>query len=253
MRSSKLIFLSDFHLVSKKLFFGLDTFSSLDAVISNILKNHPDAEYFIIGGDLLEDLSRESSVFLQKQISRLRGHKFFIRGNHDSDDDLYGELTKNSLNSLSIFNWEIRPLETYSKGNIYGEVSTEDFDSLYSDIKSSEDKNFIVYTHHNLTLTNAPWIDLYITKNYKNIAKKLSSLKNLKIVVSGHVHLESEQLVNETLFLTSPSTSFQLDRNKSEFSLDKANPGYVTIRIDEKNGFSVDTIRVGGHFGEPSI
>jgi 3',5'-cyclic-AMP phosphodiesterase len=253
MRSSKLIFLSDFHLVSNKPFFGLDTFSSLDAVISDILQNHPDAEYFILGGDLLEDLSVESFTFLQKQIARLIGCKLFIRGNHDSDDDLYKQLAKDSLNSLSIFNWEIRPLETYSKGKIHGEVSDKDFDSLYNEIKSLKDKDFIVCTHHNLTLTNSAWIDLYITKDYKNIVKKLSSLKNLKIVISGHVHLKSEQLVNGTLFLTSPSTSFQLHSNQSKFSLDKVNPGYVVIEISENNSYSIDIKRVSGHFGEPTI
>ena len=61
----KIVFITDSHLVFKKKFLGMETHKSFEAVINDILVNNQDADFYIFGGDLVQDQSKESFSFFK--------------------------------------------------------------------------------------------------------------------------------------------------------------------------------------------
>jgi len=249
----KIIFLSDMHLVYEKDFLGINTFNSFSSIVDNIVINHSDADYVIFGGDLVQDQTTESYNFFKSEIKKINTPKLFIRGNHDISDKFFINLQKEKVISSVNSNWEILFLNTYSKGNIFGEIKESDLDLLLKKSESHSDKYLFLYMHHNLFLTGSPWLDIHITRNKDKILEFLSKMRNLKIVVNGHIHQETKHQYKGINFVSAPSTSIQFTSNEKKFRLDNKKPGFLEINLQEEGRWEVLCHRVGGNFGSPEI
>ncbi len=247
----KIVFITDPHLVFDDKFLGIDTFKSFEATIEDVVANHFDADFYIFGGDLIQDQNEASFRFFKDISSRLQGPTLFARGNHDINDDFFNEISANQESKISFKSWELINLNSYSEGNIYGEIRDDEMKFLQDISKKNTDKHILVYMHHNLFPTNSPWLDIHITKNYQNLSAKFSTIENLELVISGHIHQEMEVLLNKTTFVSTPSTSFQFLPDKETFTLDKKNPAYTVLNLYSNGSFDVNYKRVKGFFGEP--
>ena len=103
--------------------------------------------------------------------------------------------------------------------------------------------------HHNLFKTDSPWLDIHITKNFQYIRNELSKIENLKLVISGHVHQFTKNIINGTTFITIPSTSAQFKNSTENFTLDLINPGYMTFDLKKDGNFNFKTFRISGFYG----
>ena len=247
----KLIFLSDMHLFSNEAFLGIHTFDSFRAVVDDIIQNQSDASFLILGGDFVQDQSENSYLFFKSQIARFDIPKLFTRGNHDISDDFFESLSESCNFHILKNDWVIYNLHTYSKGNIYGEIKDGEIDNLVQEARDKKDKFFLLFMHHNLFLTGSPWLDIHITKNRSLILKKISTLRNIRLVINGHIHQETINTYNDISFISSPSTSFQFTSNEKKFKLDSINPGYLVVTLKEKGTWHVSCQRVAGEFGTP--
>ena len=249
----KIIFLSDMHLVHKDDFLGINTFNSFSAVVDNIVVNHSDADCVVFGGDLVQDQSIASFNFFESEIKRIKSPKLFSRGNHDISDKFFINLQEDDFVNSTNSDWEVLFLNTYSKGNIFGEVKESDLDLLIKKSILLQGKHLLIYMHHNLFLTGSPWLDMHITRNKDKTLKLLSKMRNLKLVVNGHVHQETRNQYKGIDFISSPSTSIQFTSNEKKFKLDNRNPGYLEIKLQQEGRWEVLCHRVEGDFGSPKI
>jgi len=247
----KIVFITDSHLVFDEKFLGIDTFQSFEATIEDVVVNHSDADFYIFGGDLIQDQNEVSFRFFKDISSRLQKPMLFARGNHDINDDFFNEISANQKTQTSFKSWELISLNSYSEGNIYGEIKDDEIRFLQDISKKNANKHILVYMHHNLFPTKSPWIDIHITKNYQDLSVKFSAIENLKLVISGHIHQEMKVLLNETTFVSTPSTSFQFLPDKETFTLDKKNPAYTVLNLYPDGSFDLSYKRTKGHFGEP--
>ena len=246
----KMVFLSDMHLVHGKKFLGIDTFNSFKAVVDHILQFHSDLDCLLIGGDLIQDQKKESFDFFKSQIDRIVSPKLYARGNHDLSDSFFSNLDTNN-GKFSYDNWEIIRVDTYSKGNIYGEVDIDNLNKIATVLNKIKDKHFILFMHHNLFLTSSPWLDVHITKNKDEVLRIISKIKNIKLVINGHIHQETKVQYKGITFVSSPSTSIQFTSNQENFKLDDIFPGYLIVSLDKKGNKKIHCQRVEGSFGVP--
>ena len=246
----KIIFLSDMHLVYGKKFLGIDTFNSFATVIDHILKFHSDLDCLLIGGDLIQDQKKESFNFFESQINRIVSPKLYARGNHDLSDSFFSKLDAHN-GKFSYDNWEIIRVDTYSTGNIYGQVNIDNLNKIAKELNKVKDKHFILYMHHNLFLTSSPWLDIHITKNKDEVLSLISKMKNIKLVINGHIHQETKVEYKGITFVSSPSTSIQFTSNEENFKLDNSFPGYLVISLNRKGDKKIHCQRVEGSFGVP--
>ena len=253
MDEIKLIFLTDMHLVSENSFLGINTFDSFSSVVDDVIQNHSNADFVIFGGDLVQDQSKDSYAFFKSQINRIKALKLFARGNHDVCDIFFNSLKKDTSTFFSKNDWRIFNLETYSKGNIFGEVKKDDLNRLKLEANKRKDKFFFIFMHHNLFLTHSPWLDIHITKERTSILDQIIDIDNIKLVVNGHVHQETRNIYNGLNFISAPSTSIQFTSGQKSFKLARLQPGYLVIKLKNNGTWNVSCQRVKGEFGSPEI
>ena len=251
MKINKILFISDMHLMYNKKFLGIDTFNSLGAIVDDICSSGETFDHIFLLGDFVQDQSEKSFEFLNKKLKEIEAPKSFIRGNHDIKDTLpingYEEINDN----VEFNNWIFSPIDSFVKNNIYGLVTDEEISKIDKLLKSNREKWFVFYMHHNLFKTNSPWLDIHITKNYKEFVNFLSAHENFKIHISGHVHQYSINNINNSYFYSIPATSAQFKKNTKEFTLDQKQPGYCILEINEDGSHKMTVVRVKGFFGEP--
>ena len=251
MKINKILFISDMHLMHNKQFLGIDTFNSLDAIVDDICSSGETFDHIFLLGDFVQDQSEKSFEFLNKKLKEIEAPKSFIRGNHDIKDTLPINGYRETNDTVEFNNWIFSPIDSFVKNNIYGLVTDEEISKIDKLLKSNREKWFVFYMHHNLFKTNSPWLDIHITKNYKEFVNFLSAHKNFKIHVSGHVHQYSINHINNSHFYSIPATSAQFKKNTKEFTLDQKQPGYCILEINEDGSHKMTVVRVKGFFGEP--
>ena len=249
----EIVFITDAHLVYENKFLGIDTFKAFESVIDEVESKYKNADFYIFGGDLIEDQKKESFDFFWSKLTTnsMIEKSLFTRGNHDIEKSFFDKLFTNQNTNLNCESWQLININTYSEGNIYGEVSDKQINLINEISKRYKNKNLMIYMHHNLFKTDSPWLDKYITRNHENLSIEISSLSNIKLVISGHIHQEACNTLSGTTFISCPSTSFHFVPGKEKYTLDKKNPGYTVFSLFSDGTFDCEHIRTQGFYGEP--
>ena len=99
--------------------------------------------------------------------------------------------------------------------------------------------------------TFSPWLDIHITRNFVKIREELSKILNLKLIISGHIHQYTKNIMRDKVFISTPSTSAQFKYSSEEFTLDTINPGYLDLELNEDGTHKLKVLRISGNFGKP--
>jgi len=75
----------------------------------------------------------------------------------------------------------------------------------------------------------------------------------LRLVISGHIHQYTKNIISNLTFLSIPSTSAQFTSSTKEFTLDKVNPGYMELELYDNGEFKYNIIRTKSSYGIPDI
>ena len=172
----EIVFITDAHLVYQNKFLGIDTFKAFESVIDEVESKYKNADFYIFGGDLIEDQKKESFDFFWSKLTTnsMIEKSLFTRGNHDIDKSFFDKLFTNQNTNLNCESWQLININTYSEGNIYGEVSDKQINLINEISKRYKNKNLMIYMHHNLFKTDSPWLDKYITRNHENLSVEIS-------------------------------------------------------------------------------
>lgn len=195
-----------------------DTVKSLSKV--------PNLNFIVFGGDLTENKDKQLNdlpMFLDA-IYELKIPYYVIFG--DRDADLDGEYTKahfaaefrrNGFNDPDKTYWVQEPVEnvmligldTTLQNRFSGEISQEQLLWLDETLKNNKDKFTVITMHHSPIATNPkdfqhPWKNFVLT-NSQDFLSVIQKYPQVKVVLSGHHHLNSTQKMNNTLFISSPS------------------------------------------------
>ena len=72
--------------------------------------------------------------------------------------------------------------------------------------------------HHPAVEVGSDWLDKINLKEGRNNFMELTIDYRVELVVAGHVHQESKSILNETCFLTTPSTCAQFKPSSYDFA-----------------------------------
>jgi Icc protein len=102
-------------------------------------------------------------------------------------------------------------------------------------------KNLIFCLHHQ-PIAMGFWIDEIGLHNKDQFLSLILDKPNVKAVVWGHVHHESETTLGSIQFLSTPSTCYQFQENKQSVSKNK--PGYRKINLFKSGRLTTSVVRV---------
>ena len=249
----KIIHLTDTHIlgVDRGNLYGLDVALRLKKALKSIAKNHSDAEFLVITGDLVDVATPQAYEVLSSLLDKFSVPVHLIVGNHDNRDYLKSTFPQYNAGKFIQYSKQISGknfifLDTLVPGERYGKLCSKRLDWLQKELDKNQDKPTYLFMHHHPVPCGLQEMDTVADfRTAEAFWELLDGYSNVKHIFFGHIH----RVVNATkkcvTMHSTRSTAFQvsyLPDTKLEYLTNKENPMYAVVEIDEH-----DSIRIHQH------
>jgi Icc protein len=232
---------------------GMNTTRSAKGVIDAVLATE-STECILVTGDIAADGQTEA----YRQLEALLGTSvpsLWLPGNHDdvsSHKDRYAPHMKRRLRAK---HWDVVMLETQVEGEVGGVLSTAEVAALRSAVDDARQANkaLLVATHHPLRLLESAWLDEQSVKNASEALEIIKPIADRAALISGHVHQESDEVINGIRMMTTPSTCVQFAPRSRDFALDDTDPGYRRLLLRPNAGIETQVVRISDEENRPLL
>ncbi|WP_295070615.1 metallophosphoesterase [Tabrizicola sp.] len=194
----KFVVLSDLHLgLPEQPVNGLDTAARLTEAVQVIARDHSDAAFVLLAGDLADRGEAGAYSLLQSIIVSLPMPVHITLGNHDDRstflsvfgpdrDDPKGRVSQ----VIDAGNHRIILLDTSEPGLVGGRLCRGRLDWLAARLDEALDRPVIIVQHHHANPLSLP-VDEIILENAEDYVEVLRRHPEVRQVIAGHVHLPS--------------------------------------------------------------
>ncbi|MDB2653875.1 metallophosphoesterase [Luminiphilus sp.] len=241
-----LVQVTDTHLTgdSDGTLLGMNTERSTRQVIDAALANqHPDC--VLVTGDIAAD----GQAAAYEQLNGFFNHRvptLWLPENHDDVRAQKGAYRDHLKRRIVGRHWDVLMLETQVAGKVGGYFSSAELEALRRAVADAAagDKSLLIATHHPLRALQSTWLDEQAVSNVSAALTIMQALSDRVVVVSGHVHQESDAVVQGVRMLTTPSTCIQFASQSHDFALDDKQPGYRRIVLQPNGQIETQVIRI---------
>ncbi len=244
----KFIQITDCHLFEDKQgkLLGMDTQSGLNAVLDKMHQEVTGFDFFLCTGDLSQDGSIASYERLKQQIAQDGKPQYWIPGNHDHRTNMLS-VSRNS-NAMSPLikagKWQIIMLDSQVPGSVFGNLAQSQLDILKDALAADSISPTLIAMHHHPLPMGCEWLDNQQIKNSDELLKIVEQHKNVKVVLWGHVHQDTDREVNGVRFISTPSTCVQFEPKNDDFGVDSQGPGYRWMELHDDGTIQTGVSRV---------
>lgn len=241
--------LTDPHLFAEEsgTLLGVHTAQSFKAVLESILNQNLHFDCVIVSGDISQDYSVSSYQRFAHAVSVLERPVFFVPGNHDDGPLMYRILSDYGVNTqrcLIADKWQFVFLNSEVYSVPHGWVERHELNYLRDRIEERPDLNTVVVVHHLPRHVNSRWLDTQTMHNQDEFNSFICNFPQVKLVLSGHVHQEYDQIFNNIRYIASPSTSIQFEPYSHDFALDLKGPGWRYLQFDRSGNINTQVFRL---------
>jgi len=241
-----LVQVTDTHLTgdSDGTLLGMNTERSARQVIEAALASQqPDC--VLVTGDIAAD----GQAAAYEQLNGFFNHRvptLWLPGNHDDVRAQKGAYRDHLKRRIVGRHWDVLMLETQVAGKVGGYFSSTELEALQCAVADAAagDKSLLIATHHPLRALQSTWLDEQAVSNASAALTLMQTLSDRVVVVSGHVHQESDAVVQGVRMLTTPSTCIQFAPGSHDFALDDKQPGYRRIVLQPNGQIETQVIRI---------
>lgn len=248
----RLLQITDTHLFAdcERDLLGVQTVRSYEAVIEHASQYISKCAAVLCTGDLTQDHSQASYQFFSDKIKQLDMSCFWLPGNHDMQSVMLPSLLEQGLaqaKQIVSEHWQIILLDSQVEGVPHGHLSEQQLNFLEEKLQEYPEKHALIAVHHHILPVGSAWLDQHILKNNEQFIKLISLFKQVKAVLSGHVHQAFDVVQDGVRYLTSPSTCIQFKPKSNDFALDDKAPGYRHLVLRKSGDLvtQVERIKAG--------
>jgi Icc protein len=224
----RLLQITDTHLMAEAggRLLNVDTDASLAAVVRLAATRDP-ATALLITGDIAGDGAAAAYQRLDDALRPLQAPSFWLPGNHDEVAQIQGQWSHRFRRRLRFPHWDVVMLDSQKLGEVGGHLDDQELAWLARavDDVNAHGRHLLVALHHPLTGLECAWLDEQQVANGDRALTMLEGCEREVVVVSGHVHQESERQRGRIRLLTTPSTCVQFAPRSDDFLADSCNPG----------------------------
>jgi len=244
----KFIQITDCHLFAEpegKLL-GMDTQFSLDAVLQQMHQQTSDVDFFLCTGDLSQDGSLASYERLKKQIELDGKPQYWIPGNHDHRSNMLKVVSENKemVSVIKKGNWQIIMLDSQVPGSVFGNLAQSQLDIVKNALTTDPTSHTMLVMHHQPIPMGCEWLDNQQIKNSNALLDIVQQHKNVKVVLWGHVHQDTDREIDGVRFISTPSTCVQFEPKSDDFGVDSRGPGYRWMELHDDGTIKTAVSRV---------
>lgn len=228
---------------------GMNTQYSLDLVLDRIAAERDQIDLILATGDIAQDGSVEAYRRFVQQVDRFKAPIRWTAGNHDDRANMKTAVTGRESIDRPVFHtddWVIVLLDSTVPGKVYGKLAADQLALLDRTLTQHSDKHALVTFHHHPQAMGSTWMDKIGIKNADELHATLKRHANVKVVLWGHVHQHSDQLVNGVRYISTPSTCVQFEPGTQDFSIDTQGPGYRWLTLHPDGTVDTGLTRIEG-------
>ncbi|WP_233231387.1 metallophosphoesterase family protein [Silvanigrella aquatica] len=212
----RIIQISDLHIKKNKdaILYNANPRKSLELTLEQLLKEKNDFDILLLTGDISDDGSLESYEFVLNLLEKTNKMIYYINGNHDNKNNLISKFSKSiyfrQLDELVINNWLFIGLDSCVEGKDLGFLSNIEIQKCESLIRKYDNSkyNIVLVVHHHLLPVGTPLIDDCPIINSTQLLDIINNNRQIKIVITGHVHNDYSIPINELAKLETGLSSF---------------------------------------------
>ena len=232
---------------------GMKTTRSAKGVIDAVLATE-SAECILVTGDIAAD----GQIEAYRQLEALLGTSvpsLWLPGNHDDVSSHKERYAPHMKRCLRAKHWDVVMLETQVEGEVGGVLSAAELAALRSAVEDARQshKALLVATHHPLRRLESAWLDEQSVKNASEALEIIKPIADRAALISGHVHQESDEVINGIRMMTTPSTCVQFAPRSQDFALDDTDPGYRRLVLHPNARIETQVIRISDEENRPLL
>jgi Icc protein len=129
---------------------------------------------------------------------------------------------------------------------VYGTLDQNQLTILKQALARYSDKYILIAFHHHPVSMNCEWIDQIGVKNSAEFQNIIAPYDNIRAIVYGHVHQESDTIVDGFRYISTPSTCVQFMPHSADFGIDSTGPGYRTLILNPEGTLDTQVSRIEG-------
>jgi len=217
-------------------FLGVDTFLTLQQVVKQSLLRDSLPSCYLLTGDLSQDETEESYRRLEEVVRSLKTSVHYIPGNHDSRQFMQTALNLTNISDqffshFVLENWLLIMMDSLVEHEVYGRLENAQLEMLSKVLQNHVNNHVLISLHHHVMPSGSQWLDQNGLRNTEDFWNVIDCHKQVKLVLSGHIHQQSESKRKGVYYLTSPSTCIQFARGSEKFKIDLVPPGYRWMKL----------------------
>lgn len=258
----KLVQITDPHLFTNKegQLLGVNTISSLQSVLDDILSNDFSAHLLLATGDISQDYSPESYRTFVNEVAKLNIPCHYLPGNHDDPRLMHLHMQGEHVfgqKRILIGQWQILMLDSTLRTKPGGFLPKEELDLVDEAIASYPNHHTLIAMHHNPIPAHCSWLDQHWLANGDEFLEHVGKYSQVKGILWGHIHqeLNSEYQISGHVInlMATPSTCIQFKPKSAIFALDSLQPGYRLLELNPDGSIVSKVNRVEGNLYSPDI
>jgi len=248
-RTPKIIQITDPHIFkeSKGCLLGLNTRSSLTAILEDIQQQDIKADLILATGDISQDQSTESYHYFSETVNELGIPICWIPGNHDDVHQMAESLNAEFFSpakKIIIGEWQIVLLDSSLSGQVYGRLGREQRSFLKKSYLNHEQAYLLPVLHHHPVDINCQWLDPLGLEDADELFELLDSCSSVRGLLWGHIHQMYDQYRGKIRMLATPSSSVQFKPLSKDFAADSESPGYRILELNSDGKIETQVNRI---------
>lgn len=241
----KIVQISDLHLtVGNAMLFGSNPGERLNAAVDSILRDHHDAAFCLLSGDLVDAGTESAYVALAAITARLPMPVYPLVGNHDDRRELRRAWSALQMDDSGFIQTAIDTqygrflmLDTLEPGKPWGNYCAQRQTWLLRQLEDESAHSIWIVMHHPPLAVGIPSMDQYALKDPDTFYNLLAPFKSkIRHMFFGHLHRPIGGSWHGIPFsvVRSPNHQVALDMHAMpEVPGCQESPGYGVVLIDE--------------------
>ena len=244
----KFIQITDCHLFADKQgkLLGMDTQASLDAVLQRLQQEQSHFDFYLCTGDLSQDGSVAAYQYLHNQLKQTGKPQYWIPGNHDHRSNML-KVVSDKQEMLSVVKkgpWQIILLDSQVPGSVGGNFADSQLALLKNALETDKTSHALITMHHHPKPMNCQWLDPQQIQNSQVFLDLIAQYDNVRVVLWGHVHQDTDTNIDGVRFISTPSTCVQFTPKSDDFDVDKQGPGYRWVELNDNGSINTAVSRI---------
>jgi Icc protein len=154
--------------------------------------------------------------------------------------DVLDEVPFQVCGDTTLAGWKLIFLNTFARGDDGGQLGPAALTELHKTLTAHPDEHTLICMHHQPLPMGSAWLDGVGLRDTENFLACIDQHRQVRGVLWGHVHQESDRVREGVRFMSTPSTCSQFLPESDSFALDNQPPGSRWLILEPQGGIQTD-------------